>query len=37
MSQPNRVLAGSSILFIEDEPLLALEMHTAFRDGVQAP
>jgi CheY-like chemotaxis protein len=27
---PNRALAGRSILIVEDEPLIALEVHAAF-------
>ena len=30
MHLPNRVLAGRSILIVEDEPLIALEVHAAF-------
>src|SRR5262245_34153483 len=30
MNQPSRFLAGRSILIVEDEPLIALEVHAAF-------
>jgi DNA-binding response OmpR family regulator len=30
VSQPNRPLAGRSVLIVEDEPLIALEVHAAF-------
>jgi CheY-like chemotaxis protein len=30
VSQPNRPLVGRSILIVEDEPLIALEVHAAF-------
>jgi DNA-binding response OmpR family regulator len=30
MSPPGKVLAGRSILIVEDEPLIALEVHAAF-------
>jgi CheY-like chemotaxis protein len=31
LSQRNRPLAGRCILIVEDEPLIALEVHAAFR------
>src|SRR5262247_585794 len=30
VSQSNKALAGRSILIVEDEPLIALELHAAF-------
>jgi DNA-binding NtrC family response regulator len=30
MSLPNSALAGRSVLIVEDEPLIALEVHAAF-------
>ena len=30
MNLPNRDLAGRSVLIVEDEPLIALEVHAAF-------
>jgi hypothetical protein len=34
MSPPGKVLAGRSILVVEDEPLIASEIHAAFSAAV---